>query len=116
LTVRDLPERILLWTQVITGFEVDELTAVHVLDAATWHERRARPGKTRRLAGGVKRGARSRGLRRQRCQPATVSARGRPPASPEDANRNRSQIRADAITDRDLGAASVGPDAALRHQ
>ena len=36
------PERILLWTQVITGCEVDELTAVRVLDAATWQQRRQR--------------------------------------------------------------------------
>ncbi len=34
------PEWITLWPQVITGLEVDELTAV--LDAAAWHERRAR--------------------------------------------------------------------------
>lgn len=32
----------MLWTQVITGFEVDELTAVRVLDAATWKQRRQR--------------------------------------------------------------------------
>lgn len=32
----------MLWTQVITGLEVDELTAVRVLGAADWHERRAR--------------------------------------------------------------------------
>jgi hypothetical protein len=30
------------WAQVITGFEVDELTVVHVLDAATWQKRRQR--------------------------------------------------------------------------
>ncbi len=36
------PERIMLWTQVITGLEVDELTAVRVLDAATWQQRRQR--------------------------------------------------------------------------
>jgi hypothetical protein len=29
-------------TQVITGLEVDELTAVHFLDAATWQQRRQR--------------------------------------------------------------------------
>ena len=32
----------MLWTQVITGLEVDELTAVRVLDAATWQQRRDR--------------------------------------------------------------------------
>ena len=32
----------MLWTQVITGVEVDELTAVRVLGAAAWHERRVR--------------------------------------------------------------------------
>jgi WD40 repeat protein len=36
------PERIMLWTQVITGIEVDELTAVRVLDSATWQQRRQR--------------------------------------------------------------------------
>jgi hypothetical protein len=41
-TMRGDPERIMLWTQVITGFEVDELTAVRVLDAATWQQRRQR--------------------------------------------------------------------------
>ena len=34
--IRGDPERIMLWTQVITGLEVDDLTAVRVLDAATW--------------------------------------------------------------------------------
>jgi len=34
--------RILLWTQVITGLDVDELTPVRVLDAATWQQRRQR--------------------------------------------------------------------------
>jgi hypothetical protein len=33
--MRGEPERIMLWTQAITGLEVDELTAVHVLDAAS---------------------------------------------------------------------------------
>jgi hypothetical protein len=32
----------MLWAQVITGLEVDELTAVRVLDAATWQQRRQR--------------------------------------------------------------------------
>ena len=32
----------MLWAQVITGFELDELTAVHVLDATTWQRRRLR--------------------------------------------------------------------------
>jgi WD40 repeat protein len=40
--IRGDPERIMLWTQVITGLEVDDLTAVRVLDAATWRERRER--------------------------------------------------------------------------
>jgi len=40
--IRGDPERIILWIQVITGLEVDELTAVHVLDAATWQQRRQR--------------------------------------------------------------------------
>jgi WD40 repeat protein len=40
--MRGDPERIMLWTQVITGLEVDELGAVHVLDAATWQERHDR--------------------------------------------------------------------------
>lgn len=40
--MRGDPERILLWTQVITGLEVDALTAVRVLDAATWQQRRQR--------------------------------------------------------------------------
>ncbi len=40
--MRGPPEQIMLWTQVITGLEVDDLTAVRVLDAATWRERRER--------------------------------------------------------------------------
>jgi hypothetical protein len=32
----------MIWTQVITGLEVDELMAVRVLDAATWQPRRQR--------------------------------------------------------------------------
>jgi hypothetical protein len=36
------PERTMLWTQVITGLEVDDLTAVHVRDAAIWQQRRQR--------------------------------------------------------------------------
>ena len=36
------PERIMPWTQVIAGLQADDLTAVRVLDAAAWHERRAR--------------------------------------------------------------------------
>jgi hypothetical protein len=36
------PERIMLWAQVITGLEVDELTAVRFLDAKTWQQRRDR--------------------------------------------------------------------------
>ena len=34
--------RIMLWPQVITGLEVDELTTLRVLDAATWQQRRQR--------------------------------------------------------------------------
>jgi hypothetical protein len=40
--IRGDPERIMLWTQVITGLEVNELTVVHVLDAATWQQRHQR--------------------------------------------------------------------------
>jgi len=40
--MRGDPERIMLWAQVITGLEVDELTAVRVIDAATWQQRRQR--------------------------------------------------------------------------
>ena len=40
--IRGDPERIMLWTQVITGLEVDELTAVRVLDAATRQQRHQR--------------------------------------------------------------------------
>ena len=40
--IRCDPERIMLWAQVITGLEVDELTAVRVLDAKTWQERKDR--------------------------------------------------------------------------
>ncbi len=32
----------MFWTRVITGLEVDDQTAVRVLDAATWRERRER--------------------------------------------------------------------------
>jgi hypothetical protein len=35
-------ERILCWTEVITGVEMDTDGVVHVLDAAAWHERRRR--------------------------------------------------------------------------
>jgi len=34
------PERILLWTQVITGSELDEYGQVRWLDANTWQQRR----------------------------------------------------------------------------
>jgi WD40 repeat protein len=33
-------ERVILWTQVITGLELGAAGAVHLLDAETWHERR----------------------------------------------------------------------------
>jgi WD40 repeat protein len=36
------PERLLLWAQVITGLKLDEQGAAHVLDAATWEQRRQR--------------------------------------------------------------------------
>jgi hypothetical protein len=32
----------MLWSQVITGFEVNDLPAVRVLDAANWQQRRQR--------------------------------------------------------------------------
>jgi WD40 repeat protein len=35
-------ERIVLWTQVLTGLELDADGVARVLDAATWHERRLR--------------------------------------------------------------------------
>jgi WD40 repeat protein/tRNA A-37 threonylcarbamoyl transferase component Bud32 len=34
------PEQILLWSQVITGMEMDEYGAARMLDAGTWQERR----------------------------------------------------------------------------
>src|SRR5207249_2043137 len=40
--IRGEPERIMLWARLMTGLEVDDLTAVRVLDATAWHERRAR--------------------------------------------------------------------------
>lgn len=40
--VRGNPEQIVLWTQVITGLELDEHGLVRVLDAATWQQRRDR--------------------------------------------------------------------------
>ena len=40
--LRGDPERIMLWAQVTTGLEADELTAVRVLDAAAWQQRRQR--------------------------------------------------------------------------
>jgi WD40 repeat protein len=40
--IRGDPERIMLWAQVITGLEVDEMTAVRVLDATIWQQRRQR--------------------------------------------------------------------------
>ena len=36
------PEQVLVWTQVITGLELDEYGFVRVLDAATWQQRRQR--------------------------------------------------------------------------
>ena len=36
------PEQVALWTQVITGMELDDRRAVHALDAKTWRERRER--------------------------------------------------------------------------
>jgi hypothetical protein len=35
-------ERITLWTQVLTGMELDDHGAVQVLDGPTWQERRRR--------------------------------------------------------------------------
>jgi hypothetical protein len=40
--MRGHPEQLVLSPQVIPGIEVDELTAVRVLDAATWEQRRQR--------------------------------------------------------------------------
>jgi Flp pilus assembly protein TadD len=40
--VEGAAERIVLWTQVLTGREVDPSGAVHVLDGATWRRRRGR--------------------------------------------------------------------------
>jgi WD40 repeat protein len=40
--VRGEVERVRLWTQVITGMELDQHGAAHVLDAATWEQRRQR--------------------------------------------------------------------------
>ena len=34
------PKRVLLWTQLITGMELDEHGQVRVLDADTWQQRR----------------------------------------------------------------------------
>jgi WD40 repeat protein len=36
------PGRVALWTQVVTGLEIDKDGAVGVLDAKTWHERSER--------------------------------------------------------------------------
>jgi WD40 repeat protein len=36
------PQRLALWTQVVSGMEIDEHRAVRVLDAKTWQERRRR--------------------------------------------------------------------------
>jgi WD40 repeat protein len=36
------PERIRLWTQTITGMELDDQGVIHVLDASTWYQRRQR--------------------------------------------------------------------------
>src|SRR5262249_4034715 len=33
------PERLALWTEVVTGMEIDEHRVVHTLDAKTWRER-----------------------------------------------------------------------------
>jgi hypothetical protein len=35
-------EHVVLWTQVLTGMELNDHGAVRVLDAETWHERRQR--------------------------------------------------------------------------
>jgi hypothetical protein len=39
-TIQGDPERVLLWTQVITGTELDEYGQVRELNANTWQERR----------------------------------------------------------------------------
>jgi WD40 repeat protein len=41
-SVEGEPERLALWTQLVTGMEIDEQRAVHVLDASTWQERARR--------------------------------------------------------------------------
>jgi WD40 repeat protein len=38
--VQGEPDRLVLWTQVLTGMELDDRGVVRVLDAKTWHERR----------------------------------------------------------------------------
>ena len=35
-------QRIAVWTQVITGMELDDGDVARVLDGATWHQRRRR--------------------------------------------------------------------------
>lgn len=40
--LRDDPERIMLWAQVVTGIEADEHANPRILDAAQWQQRRAR--------------------------------------------------------------------------
>jgi hypothetical protein len=36
------PDLIRLWTQVITGMELDDEGVIRLLDASAWHERRRR--------------------------------------------------------------------------
>ncbi len=40
--IRGDPEQVLLWTQVITGLELDEHGLVRFLDTVTWQKRRQR--------------------------------------------------------------------------
>ena len=42
--LRGDPEQLLLWTQVITGLELDEHGLVRCLDAATWQKSGRAPG------------------------------------------------------------------------
>src|SRR5262249_45705476 len=37
--VEDAPKKVVLWTQVLTGMEIDEARAVHQLNADSWKQR-----------------------------------------------------------------------------
>ena len=38
----DAPENVLLWTQVVTGMELDDAGVLRLLDVKTWNQRRQR--------------------------------------------------------------------------